>query len=94
MMVSDWINLWRGLLNAPIGVLVLLVFVFVAVAVIAYRISTGIRGPLALTGVFSLSVLLASITVERGGEPQVIGLFLAVLIGVGRSSYERLSTAR
>ena len=90
MMVSNWINLWRGLLNMPIGVLVLMVFAFVAVAVIAHRISTGIRGPLALAGVFSLSFLLVSITVERGGEPQAIGLFLAVLVGVGRSSYTRL----
>ena len=90
MMVSDWINLWRGLLAMPIGVLVLLVFAFVAVAVVAHRISVGIRGPLALAGVFSISFLLASITMEKISEPQAIGLFLAVLVGVGRSSYERL----
>lgn len=92
MMVSDWINLWRGLLAMPIGVLVLMVFAFVAIAVIAQRISAGIRGSLALAGVFSVLFLLASITVERGGEPQAIGLFVAVLVGVGRASYERLST--
>lgn len=90
MMVSDWINLWRGLLAMPIGVLVLMVFAFVAVAVVAQRISAGIRGPLALAGVFSISFLLASITVERGGEPQAIGLFVAVFVGIGRASYERL----
>lgn len=93
MMVSDWINLWRGLLAIPIGVLVLLVFAFVAVAIIANRISAGIRGPLALAGVFSVSFLLASITMEKASEPQAIGLFLAVLVGVGRSSYERLRSA-
>lgn len=90
MMVSDWINLWRGLLAMPIGVLVLMVFAFVAVTVVAHRITSGIRGPLALAGVFSVSFLLASITVERGGEHQAIGLFVAVLVGVGLSSYERL----
>ena len=94
MMVSNWINLWRGLLAMPIGVLVLMVFAFVAVAVVAHRISAGIRGPLALAGVFSVSFLLASITIETGGEPMAIGLFLAVLVGVGRSSYERLLQPR
>ena len=91
MMVSDWINLWRGLLAMPIGVLVLLVFAFVAVAVVARRITAGMRGPLALAGVFSVSFLLASTTVERGGEPQAIGLFLAVLVGIGSSAYQKLS---
>ncbi len=91
MMVSDWINLWRGLLAMPIGVLVLLVFAFVAVAIVARRITAGMRGPLALAGVFSVSFLLASTTVERGGEPQAIGLFLAVLVGIGSSAYQKLS---
>ena len=90
MMVSDWINLWRGLLAMPIGVLVLMVFAFIAVAVVAHRITAGIRGPLVLAGVFSVSFLLASITMEKASEPQAIGLFLAVLVGVGRASYERL----
>lgn len=91
MMVSDWINLWRGLLAMPIGVLVLMVFAFVAVAVVAHRITAGIRGPLALAGVFSVSFLLASITMEKASEPQAIGLFLAVLVGIGSSAYKRLS---
>ena len=90
MQVSNWINLWRGLLNMPIGVLVLMVFAFVAVAVVAHRITAGIRGPLALAGVFSVSFLLSSITIEKGGEPQAIGLFVAVLVGVGRAAYIRL----
>ena len=93
MMVSDWINLWRGLLAMHIGVLMLIVFAFVAVAVVAQRLSAGIRGPLALAGVFSVSFLLASITMEKASEPQAIGLFLSVLVGVGRASYERLRSA-
>ena len=90
MMVSDWINMWRGLLAMPIGVLVLLVFAIVAVAVVAYRVASGIRGPLALAGVFVVSLFVVSITVEKGGEPIPIALFSAAFVGVGRVAYEWL----
>ncbi len=90
MMVSDWIRICRAVLNMPIGVLAFSTFILVAVAVIAYRLTSRIREPLVLAGAFALSFLLATVTVEKSGEPVAIGLFLAVLVGVGRSSFERL----
>ena len=80
-----------GFLSMPLGIIALVVFVLAAVAVVAYRVTSGIEGSLALAGVFTLSFLLASLTIEHRGEPQAIGLLLAVFVGVGRAGYERLA---
>ena len=90
MMVSNWITVCRGFLSMPLGIIALVVFILAAVAVIAYRVTSGIEGSLALSGVFTLSFLLASLTLEHRGEPQAIGLLVAVFVGVGRAGYERL----
>lgn len=90
MMVSDWITVCRGFLSMPLGVMAFATVILVAVAVIAYRVTSGIESSLALAGVFALSFLLATVTVEKSGEPVAICLFLAVLIGAGWTSYERL----
>lgn len=90
MMVSDWIGLWRGFLSTAIGFQAVVVFILVSVAVLAYRVTSGIESSLALAGVFTLSFLLMSLTIEHRGEPQAIGLLLAVFAGVGRVSYARL----
>lgn len=92
MMVSDWVKICRAVLNMPIGPLAFSTFVLVAVAVIAYRLTSRIREPLVLAGVFALSFLLATVTVEKSSEPVAVGLFLAVLIGAGWTSYERLDS--
>ena len=90
MMVSDWIIVCRGFLSMPLGIIALAVFILAAVAVIAYRVTSGIKGSLALAGVFTLSFLLASLTLENRGEPQAIGLLVAVFVGVANTTYRRL----
>lgn len=93
MMVSDWITVCRGFLSMPLGVMAFATFILVAVAVIAYRVTSGIESSLALAGVFTLSFFLVSLTIEHRGEPQTIGLLVAVFVGVGRASYAHLLTA-
>ena len=90
MMVSDWITVCRGFLSMPLGIIAFAIFILAAVAVIAYRLTSSIEGSLALAGVFTMSFLVASLTIEHRGEPQAIGLLLAVFVGVGRTSYKRL----
>ena len=58
MMVSDWITVCRGFLSMPLGIIALVVFILAAVAVIAYRVTSGIKGSLALAGVFIPAVRL------------------------------------
>ena len=67
MMVSDWIAVCRGFLSMPLGIIALVVFILTAVAVVAYRVTSGIEGSLTLAGVFILSFLMASLTLEHRG---------------------------
>ena len=92
MMVSDWITVCRGFLSMPLGIIAFAIFILAAVAVIAYRLTSSIEGSLALAGVFTMSFLVASLTIEHRGEPQTIGLLVAVFVGVGRTSYARLNS--
>ena len=90
MMVSDWITVCRGFLSMPLGIIAFAIFILAAVAVIAYRLTSSIEGSLALAGVFTMSFLVASLTIEHRGEPQAVGLLVAVFVGVGRAGYERV----
>ena len=89
MMVSYWIAVCRGFLTMPLGIIALVVFILAAVAVVAYRVTSGIEGSLALSGVFTLSFLLASLTLEHRGEPQANGLLVAVFVGTSKTCFQR-----
>ena len=71
MMVSNWITVCRGFLSMPLGIIALVVFILAAVAVVAYRVTSGIEGSLALSGVFTLSFLLASLPRTRPAGAQL-----------------------
>lgn len=90
MMLSDFIALVRGYVMLPIGVVAVMVFIFTAIAVVVYRVTSGIDGVLVRAGVFTFALLFLTNGMEQGHGLEEIGLWLAVFAGVSVSTYERL----
>lgn len=89
-MLSHLIAIARGYVTLPIGVMALMAFIFTAIAVVVYRVTSGIDGPLSRAGVFTLALLFLTNSMEQGHGLEEIGLWLAAFIGVSVSTYERL----
>ena len=58
-----------------------------AIAVVAYRATSNIHGPLVLALVFTGSFLILSVLIEQGGTMIAMALSGAAFAGIARASY-------